>query len=328
MVANLISSYLDGDLPRRGRPRAVRELEGMYAFAVVSTEPTEQEIVAARQGPPLVIGLGHEGEQFLASDPSALLAHTKDVIFLENGDLARLTPDGVEIWDRRRQARRAAGASASTGTRSRPRRAATSTSCSRRSTSSRRPCRTPSPARVDFETGEILFETVPLRRRRAARGSSASTSWPAAPRWHAALIGKFLIEELARLPVEVDYGSEYRYRDPIVDRARAGGRHLAVGRDRRHPLGHGGGQASAGRACSPSANVPGSQATRISEGVIYTHAGPEIGVASTKAFTTQLVALYLLALYLRQVRDRPARARRYLDALAHLPQAVDEAIRR
>src|SRR5215203_3356213 len=98
VVANLISSYLDGDL-RAAVARAVKELEGMYAFAVVTTETEGQEIVAARQGPPLVIGLC-EGEQFLASDPSALLVHTKDVIFLENGDLALLKQSGIEIWDR------------------------------------------------------------------------------------------------------------------------------------------------------------------------------------------------------------------------------------
>ena len=98
VVANLISSYLDGDL-RAAVARAVKELEGMYAFAVVTVETDGQEIVAARQGPPLVIGLA-EGEQFLASDPAALLAYTKDVVFLENGDLGRLTPAGVEIQDR------------------------------------------------------------------------------------------------------------------------------------------------------------------------------------------------------------------------------------
>ncbi|HEY4564923.1 MAG TPA: glutamine--fructose-6-phosphate aminotransferase, partial [Thermoanaerobaculia bacterium] len=99
VVANLISSYLDGGDLRAAVTRAVRELEGMYAFAVVSVETEGQEIVAARQGPPLVIGLA-EGEQFLASDPAALLAYTKDVIFLENGDVGRLTPAGVEVRDR------------------------------------------------------------------------------------------------------------------------------------------------------------------------------------------------------------------------------------
>src|SRR4029077_19599829 len=98
VVANLISSYLDGDL-RAAVARAVKELEGMYAFAVVSVAHEGQELVAARQGPPLVVGLA-QGEQFLASDPAALLAYTKDVIFLENGDIARLTSHGIDIQDR------------------------------------------------------------------------------------------------------------------------------------------------------------------------------------------------------------------------------------
>src|SRR6185436_5419941 len=95
---NLISSYLNGDL-KSAVERAVAELAGMYAFAVVTTEKDGQEIVAARQGPPLVLGLA-QGEQFLASDPAALLPHTKDVIFLENGDVARLSPEKIEVFDR------------------------------------------------------------------------------------------------------------------------------------------------------------------------------------------------------------------------------------
>jgi glucosamine--fructose-6-phosphate aminotransferase (isomerizing) len=379
VVANLISSYLDGSGSlRQAVARACAELQGMYAFAVVAAgapgapaggeggggdgggaaggdghgPDEDQEIVVARQGPPLVIGLG-QGEQYLASDPTALLAHTRDVIFLENGDLASLRPSGVEIWDR-----------------------------------SGRPVERPVQrlnwdpvqaekggykhfmlkeiheqaqavqdtlgARVDFERGRVLLDTVKLpagelRRIDHLHLLACGTSW------HAALIGKFLIEEIARLPVEVDYGSEYRYRNPIVDR-----RVLAVGISQS---GETADTVSAMEAARDRGahlfcvcNVMGSQATRISEGVIYTHAGPEIGVASTKAFTTQLVALYLLALYLRQARhgeegqgedsrgrrgpgrgrhggnghaDGAATAeRRYIEDLAHLPQAVDEVLRR
>jgi glucosamine--fructose-6-phosphate aminotransferase (isomerizing) len=366
VVANLISSYLDGGGSlRQAVARACAELQGMYAFAVVaagapqgpgggdghSSTDDDQEIVVARQGPPLVIGLGH-GEQYLASDPTALLAHTHDVVFLENGDLASLRPSGVEIWDR-----------------------------------SGRPVERPVQrlnwdpmqaekggykhfmlkeiheqpqavqdtmgARVDFERGRVLLDTVKLpagelRRIDRLHLLACGTSW------HAALIGKFLIEEIARLPVEVDYGSEYRYRNPIVDRCV-----LAVGISQS---GETADTVSAMEAARDRGahlfcicNVLGSQATRISEGVIYTHAGPEIGVASTKAFTTQLVALYLLALYLRQARDGEERQgkepqgsrghrggrhgasghpgggaaaeRSYIEDLAHLPQAVDEVLR-
>jgi len=177
--------------------------------------------------------------------------------------------------------------------------------------------------RVDFEEGRISFDTVKLADEEV-RGLERLHLLACGTSWHAALVGKFLIEHLARMPVEVDYGSEYRYRDPIVS-----SRVLAVG------ISQSGETADTlaameiarerGARLFTVSNVLGSQATRISEGVIYTHAGPEIGVASTKAFTTQLVALYLLALYLRQVRIGPVE-RGYLDDLARLPQAIGEAL--
>jgi glucosamine--fructose-6-phosphate aminotransferase (isomerizing) len=178
--------------------------------------------------------------------------------------------------------------------------------------------------RVDFEELLIGFDNVALAAEEVAAVErihllACGTSL------HAGLVGKFLIEELARLPVEVDYGSEYRYRDPIV-----GNEVLAVGisqsgetADTLSAMEAAGGS---GARLLAICNVVGSQATRISDGVIYTHAGPEIGVASTKAFTTQLVALYLLALYLRQQRGLRLEAT-HLEALAHLPLAVDEVLR-
>jgi glucosamine--fructose-6-phosphate aminotransferase (isomerizing) len=322
VVANLISSYLEGDL-RAAVARAVKELEGMYAFAVVSVETEGQEIVAARQGPPLVIGLC-EGEQFLASDPAALLAYTKDVVFLENGDLVRLTPAGVEIQDR-------------TGkTIERPvqrlnwdpiqaEKGGYKHFMLKEIHEQPQVVQETFGGRVDFEAGSILFDSVKITREELEKIErlhllACGTSW------HSALVGKFLIEHIARVPVEVDYGSEYRYRDPIVsDRVLAVG--ISQSGETADTLSAMEAAHERGARLFAICNVVGSQATRISEGVIYTHAGPEIGVASTKAFTTQLVALYLLALYLREVRtgkvDRP-----FLDELARVPQAVDEVIRR
>ncbi len=146
--------------------------------------------------------------------------------------------------------------------------------------------------------------------------------------WHAALIGKFLIEELTRLPVEVDYGSEYRYRDPIVDRdtlavviTQSGetADTLAALREAK----------AKGARSIAICNVVGSMATRETEGTVYTHAGPEIGVASTKAFTSQLVAIYLLALYLAQECETltPGEIRPHIEALGHLPRLIEEALR-
>jgi glutamine---fructose-6-phosphate transaminase (isomerizing) len=332
VVANLVSSHLEGggDL-RTAVARTVAELEGMYAFAVVSTlhghegngaSADTQEIVAARQGPPLVLGLGQD-EQYLASDPSALLAHTKDVVFLENGDLARITPGSVEIWDR-------AGNPVERPVQRlnwdpiQAEKGGYKHFMLKEIHEQPQAVQDTFGARVDFEGCRILLEDIKLsgeqlgavdRLHLLACGTS----------WHAALIGKFMIENLARLPVEVDYGSEYRYRDPIVSKGV-----LAVGISQSGETADTLSAMEAARERGAHlftvSNVPGSQATRISDGVIYTHAGPEIGVASTKAFTTQLVALYLLALYLRQERGGQIE-RAHLDALAHLPGAVDEVLK-
>jgi len=322
VVANLISSYLNGDL-REAVAKAVRELEGMYAFAVVTTATDGQEIVAARQGPPLVIGLC-EGEQFLASDPSALLVHTKDVVFLENGDLARLTPAGIDIQDREgKPVKRTV--QHLTWDPIQAEKGGFKHFMLKEIHEQTQAVQDTFAGRVDFENARILFDTIllpedELKRIERIHILACGTSW------HAGLIGKFLIEHIARVPVEVDYGSEYRYRDPI-----ANDKVLAVGISQSGETADTVSAMEAARDCGARlftvCNVQGSQATRISEGVIYTHAGPEIGVASTKAFTTQLVALYLLALYLRQLHTGEVE-RQYLDDLARLPHAVDEVLRR
>ncbi len=329
VIANLISSYLDGSTLRAAVARACSEAEGMYAFAVVTTLGDGQEIVATRQGPPLVLGLGGEGdhEQFLASDPGALLAYTRNVIFLENGDLAVLTPEKIEIFDR-------AGRLLAPAERPVQRlnwdpvqaeKGGYKHFMAKEIHEQPQAVQDTFAGRVDFETGEILFDTIALppeeiRKIERLHLLACGTSW------HSALIGKFLIESIARLPGEVDYGSEYRYRDPIVD-----GRVLAVGISQSGETADTLSAMEAARERGAKlfsvCNVVGSQATRISQGVIYTHAGPEIGVASTKAFTTQLVALYLLALYLRQQRNGSLEPH-YFEDLAHLPGAVDQVIRK
>jgi glucosamine--fructose-6-phosphate aminotransferase (isomerizing) len=320
VIANLVSSYFDGDLAAAVR-RAVPELEGMYACALVAAGSAEDEVVAVRQGTPLVLGVG-SGEQFLASDPAALLAHTKDVVFLDNGDVARLTRDRITIWDR-------AGAEVE--------RAVTRLNWDPIQTEKggfkhfmakeiheqSQAVRDTFAGRVDFETGEIGFDTL-LLEPDYVRGLARIQLLACGTSWHAALVGKFLIEELARIPVEVDYASEYRYRDPIADPSVlvAGVSQSGETIDTVWAM-----EAARERGARLVAisNVPGSQATRISSGVLYTHAGPEIGVASTKAFTTQLAAFYLLALYLRQQQGREIPAE-LLSALAHVPQAIAEAL--
>jgi len=321
VIVNLVASYLEDDLAAAVR-RAVAELEGMYACALVAAAGGVEEIVAVRQGTPLVLGVG-AGEQFLASDPAALLAHTKDVVFLDNGDVARLTRDGIEIWDR-------AGA--------RVERPVTRLNWDPIQTEKGgfkhfmlkeiheqpQAVQDTFAGRVDFEAGTVGFDHLELEPD-YVRSLSRIQLLACGTSWHAALVGKFLIEEIARIPVEVDYASEYRYRDPLADASVlvAGITQSGETIDTVWAM-----EAAKERGARLMAlsNVPGSQATRISSGVLYTHAGPEIGVASTKAFTTQLAAFYLLALYLRQQqgRDLPTEL---LAALAHVPQAISEALR-
>ncbi|HMB52321.1 MAG TPA: glutamine--fructose-6-phosphate transaminase (isomerizing), partial [Thermoanaerobaculia bacterium] len=324
VIANLISSHLDsGDDLLAAVLATCRQLDGMYAFAAVGTASTngEQEIVAARFGPPLILGLG-DGEQYLASDPAALLAHTRDVVFLENGDVARLTPAGVEVFDAQgeaveRKSRRLDWDPVQAdkgGYRHYMLKEIHEQTQAIQDTFA---------GRVDFAAGRVALEDFDAVEDALANAErihflACGTSW------HSALVGKFLIEELARIPVEVDYGSEYRYRNPIVD-----DKVVAIGISQSGETADTLSAMEAARERGATllaiCNVPGSEATRVSQGVIYTHAGPEIGVASTKAFTTQLVALYLLALHLRQVRGLPGDPSLTAD-LAHLPALVSEAL--
>jgi len=320
VIANLVSSYFAGDLAAAVR-RAVGELEGMYACALVSTESAEEELVAVRQGTPLVLGLG-QGEMFLASDPAALLAHTRDVVFLDNGDVARLTRDGVAVWDRdgrlaERPPQRLNWDPIQTE------KGGYKHFMLKEIHEQPEAVQNTFAGRVDFERAAIAFDFLELAPH-LVTGLSRIQLLACGTSWHAAHVGKFLIEETTRIPVEVDYASEYRYRDPIVDPSV-----LVVGISQS-------GETidtvwameaakERGAHLVALSNVPGSQATRISQGVLYTHAGPEIGVASTKAFTTQLAALHLLALYLRQQQGREL-PREALAALAHVPQAISEAL--
>ncbi|MEO1368285.1 MAG: glutamine--fructose-6-phosphate transaminase (isomerizing) [Acidobacteriota bacterium] len=293
----------------------------MYAFAAVSTATPGGEVVVARQGPPLLLGVG-EDEMFLASDPAALLAYTHDVVFLENGDSARLRRDGYTIWD------------ADGNEVERPvqrlhwdlvqiEKGGYKHFMLKEIHEQPQALQDTLAGRVDFERCAVSFDHVNLSADEL-KGIDRIHLLACGTSWHAALVGKFMLEDLVRVPVAVDYGSEYRYRDPIVDPSV-----LAIGisqsGETADTLAAMEAAKERGGRLMAICNVQGSQATRISEGVIYTHAGPEIGVASTKAFTTQLEALYLLALYLRQERGLGIE-REHVESLAHLPQAVAAAL--
>jgi glucosamine--fructose-6-phosphate aminotransferase (isomerizing) len=321
VVAQLIAAELDGsDRLVEAVRRAVAALAGHYAFAAMSTLWPD-EIVAVRNGPPLVLGLA-PGEFFLASDPAALIRHTRDVVFLENGDVARLRRDGIEIHD-------VDGVEVRRPVRALPWDATQVEKGSfphfmlKEIHEQPQAVQATFARRVRFESGRVeLDELAGLEDRlsnlRRVHLVACGTSW------HAALVGKFLIEELARLPVDVDYGSEYRYRDPILD-----AEDLVVGVSQSGETADTLSAAEAAREkgalIAAICNVPGSQLTRVADATLLTHAGPEIGVASTKAFTTQLLALYLLALDLRQ-RRFGALEPELLRGLEHLPQALTGAL--
>ncbi len=304
--------------------RALARMRGLFALVIISADDPEK-IVAARNGPPIVVGLGDE-EFFVASDTPAILAHTRDIVFLGDEEMAVITRRGVAFTDFY---------------------GATVSPVQQRVLWD--PIATEKAGYPHFMLKEIFEQPTAVRqtigghvaagsgevRLEDARLSDARLAsiekivvLACGTSWHAGLVGKFMIERLARLPVDVDYGSEYRYRQPIAD-----ARTLAV------VITQSGETADtlaalreARRAHAPSlavCNVMGSMATREADGTLYTHAGPEIGVASTKAFTSQLVALYLLALKLARVRGTVSDgdASGHVSALLQLPQLLEQTLR-
>jgi glucosamine--fructose-6-phosphate aminotransferase (isomerizing) len=323
VIAHLIGRELRDDGLEAAVRRSLALLRGVFAIVVVSTTDPGR-IVAARNGPPLVVGLG-EGEFYVASDVPAILSRTRDVVFLDDGVIATVTIDGLRLSN-------AAGDEV-----------------------------VPKPTRITwdpvmaekagykhfmlkeiFEQPWAIKETLTGRLRmeegdvnlpeinldeQALRAVSRVVLLACGTSWHAALVGKFLLERLAHLPAEVDYASEFRYRSPIVT---PGDLVVAITQsgetaDTLAALR----QAIAQGARSLAVcNVVGSMATREAEGTVYTHAGPEIGVASTKAFTTQLVALLLLAVRIgraRQVLDGDD-VRPLLQALTELPRHLEQVL--
>ena len=304
--------------------RALLYMRGLFALVLISADDPNK-IVTVRNGPPIVVGLG-ANEFFVASDIPAILAHTRDVVFMGDEEMAVITPSGVEFTDYSGRA------------------------VSKKST---RVVWDPISAekagykhfmlkeifeqpmaiketvlgRASVESGKVFLQEIQLPDE-VLRDVERVVILACGTSWHSALVGKFLIETLARVPVDVDYGSEYRYRDPIVSKntlavviTQSGetADTLAALREAKKKGAH----------SISICNVVGSMATRETEGTVYTHAGPEIGVASTKAFTTQLVALHMLALYMAQIRQTltPDEIRPHLEALTQLPVLMEQVLK-
>jgi glucosamine--fructose-6-phosphate aminotransferase (isomerizing) len=300
IVAHLVEKNTQGGVCLEEAVRqSLKQLRGIYSLVFLSArEP--QKIVAARFGPPSVIGLG-EGEYFVASDIPALLEHTREIFFLADGDIAVLTPKGVSVMDHdgRPVSRPAHHVSwdpimAEKG--------GYKHFMQKEIFEQPRAVRDTLLGRISQDTGKIFLDDMQITEQQFrdfqnVRIVACGTSW------HAGLAGKFMIERLARLPVEVDYGSEFRYRDPILD-SKTLTVCISQSGETADTLA---GQREAKLKGSPTlaiCNVMGSMVTREAAGSILTHAGPEIGVASTKAFTSQLTALLLLAAHLGQVRGK------------------------
>src|SRR6186997_1349557 len=323
VVAHLVEKESRGDGLEAAVRRALKRLRGLFALVLISADEPDT-IVTVRNGPPVVIGLGND-EYFVASDIPAILSHTREIVFLDDREIAVVKGTGVTFTDfdghpvtRTPQTITWDPVMAE--------KAGYPHFMLKEIEEQPWAVRETVLGRVSVETGEVFLHEMNLDAK-ALRSVDRVVILACGTSWHAGLVGKFLIEELARLPVEVDYSSEFRYRRPIVD-ARTLAVAITQSGETADTLGALREAKRLGARSIAICNVVGSMVTREAEGTVYTHAGPEIGVASTKAFTTQLVALHLLALALGQARGTldPAAAKAMIREIDQLPIHIEATL--
>jgi glutamine---fructose-6-phosphate transaminase (isomerizing) len=323
VLAHLIEEFFDGNL-EEAVLEALRKVEGTYGIAVVSSRDPNK-IVAARKGSPLLVGLG-EGEYFVASDVSAILAHTRQVIYLDDGDLAVLERDGYRIIDMQALPMTRAVSSIDWDLDMIERGGFPHFMLKEifeQPTTIENTMR----GRLLVEDGTAKLGGINLTNEELLEFDNIVIT-ACGTSWHSALIGEFMIEELARIPVEVEYASEFRYRNPVIgpktlciviSQSGETADTLAAMREAQ----------KRGARALGIVNVVGSTIARESDGGIYIHAGPEIGVASTKAFTSQVMALALFTLRLARLRGLPAEdGRPIVEALQKLPAQIKDVLDR
>ena len=325
VVAHLIEEYLKaGDSFEKAVRRAVSDLHGIFALSIINADEPDM-IIAVRQGPPVVIGLG-DGEYFVASDIPPILQHTRDIFFLGDGEIAVLTKDAVRVTDFDGNAVEPVQQRI-TWDPIMAEKGGFKHFMLKEIYEQPRAVRDTVQGRISLDTGHVFLDEMKniseadFLRFTSIKIAACGTSW------HAGLAGKYMIEQLARVNVDVDYASEFRYRDPVLDEdtlllviSQSGetADTIAAMREAKER----------GSKALAICNVQGSMIMREADGTILTHAGPEIGVASTKAFTSQMIALYLLGLYLGQLRGvlSEAQAKHHAQQLAELPVKLEHLL--